>query len=72
MTLAGQPVALERVHTGEPVALGGLQVAAAVQTMITAEGLRVWVGQQPPTVIVGAQLGDMYLDAATGLLYRLD
>lgn len=72
MTVAGEPVALERVHAGAPVALGGLQVAAAVQTMITAEGLRVWVGQQRPTVVVGAQVGDMYLDAATGLLYRLD
>lgn len=72
MTVAGEPVALERVHAGEPVVFGGFEVAPAVQTMITAEGLRVWVGQQRPTVVVGAQVGDMYLDAATGLLYRLD
>ena len=72
MTVAGEAVTLERVHAGAPVVLSGMQVASAVQTMITAEGLRVWVGEQPPAVVVGAQVGDMYLDAATGLLYRLD
>lgn len=72
MTVAGPAVSLQRVHVGEPVALGGVQVADAVQTMTTAEGLRVWVGQQRPTVVVGAAVGDLYIDAVTGLLYRLD
>lgn len=72
MTVAGPAVTLERVHTGAPVALSGVLVAEAVQTMTTAEGLRVWVGQQQPTVVVGAAVGDLYIDAITGLLYRLD
>ena len=70
--VAGAPVVLSGPQAGDPVALGGMQVAAPVQTMVTADGYRVWVGEQVPTIVPGAQVGDLYLDAATGILYRLD
>ncbi len=31
-----------------------------------------WNGHGPPTVIIGAQANDLYIDLDTGTLYRLD
>ena len=56
----------------ETVTLSWIQVGEPVQTMLTPDGYRVWVGAGPPTVVVGAAVGELYFDSDTGWLYRLD
>lgn len=69
---AGAPSRVEFVHTEDAAATGWMQVGDPVQTMLTPDGHRVWVGDGVPTVVFGAQVGDLYMDSATGMLYRLD
>lgn len=49
------------IHVGEPI-----------QTMLTPDGYRVWIGTGAPHIVSGATAGDLYLDTDTGMLYRLD
>lgn len=70
--VAGAPSSVEFVHTERATPPSWMQVGAPVQTMLTPEGQRVWVGDGAPTVVFGAAVGDLYLDSATGMLYRLD
>ena len=60
------------ITAGQPAALAWLRTGAPAQTMITGAGVRTWVGAGPPIVVVGAGVGDLYLDSTTGMLYRLD
>lgn len=70
--VAGAPSRVEFVHAEGKAATSWLQVGDPVQTMLTPDGHRVWVGDGAPTVVFGAQVGDLYMDSATGMLYRLD
>lgn len=70
--VAGEPIVLHGAQAGQPVMVGGMQVSTPVQTMVTSDGHRVWVGEQSPTIVPGAQVGDLYLHSGTGMLYRLD
>lgn len=72
--VAGAPSRVEFVHTEQAASgeHGWMQVGNPVQTMLTPDGHRVWVGDGAPTVVFGAQVGDLYLDSASGMLYRLD
>lgn len=65
------PVALEFVHHGTPSQAFWVRVGEPVQTMLTPEGLRVWIGGGTPSLVVGASAGDYYLDEVTGCLYVL-
>jgi hypothetical protein len=58
------------VGLGLPVAW--IHVGAPTQVWLSADGHRVWVGTGVPAVVPGATYGDLYLDADTGILYRLD
>ena len=69
----GEPVPLSWVQVGEPVATAPwIRVGAPTQTMLTADGYKVWVGVGEPAVVVGAAVGDLYIDSDSGMLYRLD
>lgn len=72
--VAGEPSEVQFVHIEDPTVIshGWMQVGDPVQTMLTPDGHRVWIGEQPPTVVFGAQVGDLYLDSTSGMLYRLD
>lgn len=70
--VAGAPSRVEFVHTEGAASPGWMQVGDPVQTMLTPDGHRVWVGDGAPTVVFGAAVGDLYMDSATGMLYRLD
>ena len=67
-----EPTEVEHLQAGEPTDVAWLHVTAPVQTMLTGDGHRVWVGDVVPTVVPGAQVGDLYLHSETGTLYRLD
>jgi hypothetical protein len=59
----GPPVAVEWLIAGPPVTMQGGNVGSAA----------LWTGEgPPPTPLIGASVGDEYIDVLTGNLYRLD
>lgn len=56
----------------DPVVLSWLTVGPPEQVMLTSSGYRIWVAPGPPSLVVGAAAGDLYLDSDSGELYRLD
>lgn len=72
-TDVGEPSVLTWVVAGDAVQTGAWVIAGEpVQTMLTGEDYRVWIGEGAPSIVVGASVGDLYLDADSGMLYRLD
>lgn len=55
------PAVVTAVHALAPITLNA---------PLGSPGL--WQGEGPPGTIVGASIGDGYLDTLTGTLYRLD
>jgi hypothetical protein len=61
--LIGPPIVLSEIDVilGEPIIFNGV---------IGAAGL--WTGHGVPVTVIGAAVGDEYLDVDTGDLYRLN
>lgn len=60
----GAPVTVRTVVTLDPVLVG------VGGTGLTKASL--WTGEGPPHLVMGAAVGDEYLDTTTGTIYRLD
>lgn len=60
---------------GVPFQVFPVQVRAPVTMQLNTSvsgPATLWTGEGPPNTIMGAAVGDEYLDTLTGLLYRLD
>lgn len=56
-----------------PVVIGsGIRVGSPITLNASLGRAGLWTGEGPPGTIVGAAVGDDYLDTLTGNLYRLD
>lgn len=62
--LVGSPVTVRTVVTMDPVVIG--------VTGATVSQSSLWTGEGEPHLVMGASVGDEYLDTLTGNIYRLD
>lgn len=69
---AAEQVVLGQYTAGSPVTLCWVTAGPAQQVVLTPDGYRVWVDDGAPSIVPGAEVGDLYLDSSDGNLYRLD
>lgn len=67
-----EPVVLRDALVLAPVVLTEVHALPPVTLNATLGQAGLWTGEGPPGTIVGATVGDEYLDTLTGNLYRLD
>lgn len=63
--IIGKPVIISPIITKSPVIINGSSGGSANASAL-------WTGEGPPHLVMGARIGDEYLDTLTGTLYRLD
>jgi len=60
------------VQALDPVVLRGVHALAPVVLNLSLGRAGMWSGEGVPGTIVGASVGDEYLDTLTGNIFRLD
>lgn len=74
--ILGSPVVVDDgVTVGDGVEVGRVRTGTPVRLELREGGAGLWVGQGPPgpdNPIIGAKVGDEYLDELTGDIYHLD
>lgn len=69
---SSNPTVVGQYTAGEPITLSWATAGSAQQVVLTPDGYRIWVDDGEPSVVVGAEMGDLYLDSNTGNLFRLN
>ena len=66
------PIVLPTTVTMPGVTLRTVHALAPITWQPTVGRASLWVGEGPPSLIVGSAPRDEYLDSLTGTLYRLN
>ncbi len=66
------PVAVTPVQAAPPVNVDTVHVGAPITLNATLGRAGLWTGQGPPGTIIGAAVGDEYLNDLNGDLFRLE